>query len=76
MDDPVKVEIRKLLEKMGTQKAVADHLGISDAHVSDILNGKRNAGPDVLASLGITRIVVHVPSSQVVRVMNAIRKAA
>ena len=34
------------------QKAIAIDLGISDAYLSDFLNGKREAGPMILTALG------------------------
>lgn len=35
-----------------TQKVVAEELGISEAYLSDFLNGRRNAGPMILKGLG------------------------
>lgn len=38
-------------EKQWTQKSLADHLGISNAYVSQIENGKRIPGPDLAARI-------------------------
>ena len=50
-------ELRKRLDKAGTQTALAKELGISKPYLSDILKGKRDPGPKVLAQLGIRRVV-------------------
>ena len=38
--------------KNKTQRKMADELGISEAYLSDFLNGRRNAGPTILKRLG------------------------
>lgn len=43
-----------------TQKSIADELGISAAHLSDILAGKRGISEDVAAKLGYERRVIFV----------------
>lgn len=35
-----------------TQRTLAQELGISEAYLSDFLNGRRNAGPTILKRLG------------------------
>jgi len=53
-------EIRAELKRrcrLSTQAAVARELGISPAHLSDLLRGNRSPGPKVLKKLGIERVV-------------------
>lgn len=49
-------EIAELVKtKIGpkkTQRVLAEELGISEAYLSDFLNGRRNAGPLILKGLG------------------------
>lgn len=49
--------IREMVSKWGSQKAVADHLQISNAYMSDILAEKRDVSDSVAKRLGYTRIV-------------------
>ncbi len=42
----------KLDKKDKTQRALAVELGISEAYLSDFLNGRRGAGPAILKRLG------------------------
>ena len=51
--------IDEKLAIMGTQKEVANSLGISAQHLCDILLGKRELGPKVLKGLGIERVVTY-----------------
>ena len=46
-----------------SQRQVAEELGISQAYLSDILAGKREPGPAVLAGLGVTRRVIYQPTN-------------
>ena len=56
-ETPLEALERRL--KGRTQKALADELGISPAYLSDILLKKREAGPQVLDALGLTRVVTY-----------------
>ena len=50
-----------LLEEVGrrgTQSAVARWLGVSRAHVSDMLAGRRDPGPRLLKKLGLSKSVL------------------
>jgi plasmid maintenance system antidote protein VapI len=49
--------IKQMVSKWGTQRAVADHLEISNAYMSDIIAGKRLVSDEVAKRLGYTRIV-------------------
>ena len=52
-------EIRSVLARMvvkvGGQKTLATKMGVSQAYLSDILRGRRDPGPRVLAFLGLRR---------------------
>ena len=47
-----------LVETHGSQAAVAQRLGVSDAYVSDLLNNRRSFSDTMLEKLGLRRIVV------------------
>jgi plasmid maintenance system antidote protein VapI len=49
--------IQEMVGSWGSQKAVADHLGISNAYMSDILAGNRTISGEVAKKLGYKRIV-------------------
>jgi hypothetical protein len=44
--------VRAAIGQNGTQKAYADAVGISEAYLSDFLQGRRGAGPAILGALG------------------------
>jgi transcriptional regulator with XRE-family HTH domain len=70
--DPVPDELRKRVEDSGSQKAVADELGISAQHLGDILRGRRTAGPALLEKLGFARVTMHVKTNTLPDVVSAI----
>ena len=49
--------IRQMVSKWGSQRAIADHLKISNAYMSDILAEKRDVSNSVAKRLGYTKIV-------------------
>jgi len=51
--------LRAEVAKRGTQAAVAKWLGVSRSYVCDILAGNRTAGPELLAKLGLEKVVRH-----------------
>lgn len=55
--DPI-AELRRRLAKK-TQKALAIELGVSQAYLNDVLQGRREAGEKLLKPLGIARVVIH-----------------
>jgi Helix-turn-helix len=55
--DPKEILRRRLDGK--TQSALARELGIKRSYLSDILRGKRDAGPQVLRALGLTKVVTY-----------------
>lgn len=56
--DPVAV-LRARVAAAGTQQQFAQEHGVSAQHVSDILSGRRDPGPRVLAILGLTRVITY-----------------
>ncbi len=55
MDTPKAILSRQI--KATSLRKTAVNIGISAAHLSDIMRGKRNAGNKVLRALGMTRKV-------------------
>lgn len=47
-----------LIDDLGTQKAAAQHLGISPQYLNDILD-RRRSGHKVLERLGLRRVVTY-----------------
>ena len=66
--------IRRVILR-GTQVAVAKELNVSPSHINDILKGKRNISPAILAKLGYVRIVLDVKADRAAKVWAAISKA-
>lgn len=50
--------ILKRLKTM-SQKSLANELGVSEAYLSDVINGRRDAGDKLLKPLGIERVVTY-----------------
>ncbi len=61
--DEVVSLIRDRVREAGTQRAIARELRISEAHLSDILKGRRGVSPNVAARLGLEARVVFIPKS-------------
>lgn len=55
-------ELRALVQSTGSQQSLAKRLGISDAHVSHLLSGKRTFTKKVLQKLGLRYVVVRAES--------------
>lgn len=47
------------VEKAGSQKALANRLGISQQYLNDVLKGRREPGDKILYPLGFQRIVTY-----------------
>lgn len=75
VNNPVLDYLNKRAEELGSQKAVAEELGISPSHLSDVLSGKRNLGEEILEQIGFEKVIVHVRSSAVPEVVRAIETA-
>jgi hypothetical protein len=52
--EEVRTMLRDACRKAGTSAAWAAKHGISQAYVSDAMNGRRDPGPAILKALGLT----------------------
>ena len=55
--DELKDIIEKMVTQWGSQRKVSDHLGISAAFLSDIINGNRPISNKVAQKLGYSKVV-------------------
>lgn len=62
--DPV-AELMRAVEAAGSQRAWARQHGISLGYVNDVLLGRREPGPAILAALGIVREVRYRPAPRI-----------
>jgi|LakMenE01Jun11ns_1017448.scaffolds.fasta_scaffold8938381_2 hypothetical protein len=51
--------LNKLVDEAGTQKALAEKLGINQAYLSDILAERRDPADKILTALGMERVVTY-----------------
>lgn len=58
-EDKVMEKLRGEIELLGSQKAFAAAQGFSDSYISDVLRGRRELGPAILAALGLERVVTY-----------------
>ncbi len=49
--------LRELVARLGSQHAAAQHLGVSDSYLSDLVGGRRDFSRRMLAKLGFKRTV-------------------
>lgn len=56
--------VRGRCEAAGSQKDFAGLAGVSQAYISDVLNGKREPGQKLLAAIGLRRTVVYTSSEE------------
>jgi transcriptional regulator with XRE-family HTH domain len=49
------------VERLGSQKALAEAIGVSAAYLSDVLNGNRDIGPSILRFYGLREETSFVP---------------
>jgi transcriptional regulator with XRE-family HTH domain len=54
-DSEIRDRLKRCVTAAGSQRALADKIGVSAPYLSDVLNGNRNPGPKVLAYLGLER---------------------
>jgi transcriptional regulator with XRE-family HTH domain len=64
MSQPEIVQIIRERIGKGSQRDFAQSLGVSPSYLSDVLKGRRDAGPKVLAALGLKRVVSYVAASR------------
>jgi DNA-binding transcriptional regulator YdaS (Cro superfamily) len=55
-DDVIRL-IRTRVKAAGSQRALTREWGISPAHMSDVLSGRRGPGPKILDRLNLRRVV-------------------
>jgi len=49
--------LHELVEEAGTQRDLAQRLGVSASHLGDVLLGKREPAAKILTALGLRRVV-------------------
>ena len=59
--NPIK-KLQSMVAESGTQKAVAEELGISQVYLSDILAGRREISASVARKLGFERRTDYIPT--------------
>lgn len=55
--DTVLKQLRILVRQFKSQRAAATALGVSTAHLSEVLNGHAEPGPIILDPLGLERVI-------------------
>lgn len=63
--NPVIADLKERARELGSQKALAEELDISESFLSDILAGKKTLSDDRLEELGYSRLIIHVRADQV-----------
>lgn len=56
--------LQKMQDDAGTRQALAKQLKIAPGHLSDIFNGNREPGPELLKRLGLERKVTYVEAEK------------
>lgn len=52
------------IELEGSQKALAQKLDISEAYLSDVLRGRREAGAKILSGLRLRAVTNYIPDKE------------
>lgn len=52
--------ISKQVHAHGSQRAYAKHLGVSQAYLSDVINGRRDVSAELALLLGFERVTTYV----------------
>ena len=73
--DPALAELWRMVEELGSQKAVADKLEINAAYLGEMLNGKNAISENVLKKIGYMRLIVNVKEDHTPLVVRAIERA-
>ena len=58
--DTLRSRLARRAEEVGSQKALASELGVSQAYLCDVMKGRKEPGPLLLAGLGLQRVVSYV----------------
>ncbi len=64
--DQVRERLRKDIERLGSQKALAEAIGIGAPYLSDVLKGNRDPGPSILKFYGLREESVYVSDGEAV----------
>lgn len=62
-DDVVKL-LERLCQKLGSQKALAEKLGVSPSYISDVLSGRRDISESLARKLGLKVVIGYTPIKQ------------
>jgi len=54
--------MREDVERLGSQKALAEAIGVHPSYVGDVLKGVRDPGPSILRFYGLREESVYVPT--------------
>lgn len=73
--DPALAELWRMVEELGSQKAVADKLEINAAYLGEMLNGKNSISENVLKKIGYMRVTINVKEDHSELIMSAIKNA-
>lgn len=66
-EDDLRAELHRLAGIEGTQDGLAKRLGIGAAYLSDVMRGKKAAGPSIYRALGLERVVTYIKIREVPR---------
>lgn len=51
--------LKRKAAEQGTQRQYAESLGVSEAYLSDVLNGRREPGQKLLDAVGFERVALY-----------------
>lgn len=57
--------LRAKIQIVGTQSEFAKQHGVSSAHISDVLSGKREPCERLLLEMGMERILIYLPKEKI-----------
>ena len=63
-EEALRGKIRALVRGYPSQKRAAQHWGISQQYLNDVLHGRRAPGPQLLSALGYERVVLYRSQSE------------
>jgi transcriptional regulator with XRE-family HTH domain len=53
--------LRAEVQRQGSQRLLAQRCGVTESFLSDVLRGRRDPGPKLLAALGLRQVVCIEP---------------
>lgn len=57
---PASELVRRAAQEAGSQKALAERIGVSESYVSDVIRGRRGASEALMRKLGLKAVTVYV----------------